>query len=79
MKFHLLNLIKVYGFRAFLDEGFIEYRKLSHKNYRREFPGGLVIRIPGFHCRDPGSIPDRGTEIPQASQHGQKQTNKQKK
>ena len=30
----------------------------------REFPGGLVVRIPGFHCRGLGSIPGRGTESP---------------
>ena len=23
----------------------------------REFPGGLVVRIPGFHCFGSGSIP----------------------
>ena len=32
-----------------------------------EFPGGLVVRIPGFPCHDPGSIPGQGTEIPQAT------------
>ena len=31
----------------------------------REFPGGLVVRIPGFHCNGPGSISGQGTEIPQ--------------
>ena len=31
-----------------------------------EFPGGLVVRIPGFHCCSLGSIPDGGAEIPQA-------------
>ena len=36
-----------------------------------EFPGGPVVRIPGFHCQGPGSIPGRGTEIPQAMQHSQ--------
>ena len=33
-----------------------------------EFPGGLVVRIPGFCCRGPGSIPGWGTESPQAAQ-----------
>ena len=37
-----------------------------------EFLGGLVSRIPGSHCRGPGSIPGRGTEIPQAVQRGKK-------
>lgn len=30
-----------------------------------EFPGGLIVRIPCFHCRDPGSILSLGTKIPQ--------------
>ena len=30
----------------------------------QEFSGGLVVRIPGFHCCGPGSISGRGTEIP---------------
>ena len=25
-------------------------------------PGGLVVRILGFHCHSPGSIPGQGTE-----------------
>ena len=33
----------------------------------REFPGGLVVRIPGFHCRGLGE-----TEIMQAAGRGQK-------
>ena len=37
------------------------------------FPGGLVLRIPGFHCYDPGSIPAQGSEIPKAVQQDQKQ------
>ena len=32
----------------------------------QEFPGGLVVRIPGFHCRGPGSIPGLGTKTLQA-------------
>ena len=30
-----------------------------------------MVRIPGFHCCDPGSIPGQGTEILQAVWHGQ--------
>lgn len=30
------------------------------------------LRIPGFHRRGPGSVLGRGTEIPQATQRGQK-------
>ena len=31
-----------------------------------------MVRIPGFHCRGPGSIPGRGTEILHAACRGQK-------
>ena len=31
-----------------------------------------MIGIPGFHCCGLGSVPGRGTEIPQAVQHSQK-------
>ena len=34
----------------------------------REYPGGQVVRILGFHCHGPGSIPDWETEILQAVQ-----------
>ena len=44
----------------------------------REFPGGLVVRILGFHCRGLGSVPGWGTEIPQATQHSQKKKRKKK-
>ena len=37
-----------------------------------EFPGGLVVKIPGFHCHSLGSVPGRGTEILQAARCGQK-------
>ena len=36
----------------------------------------LVVRIPGFHCHDQGSIPSWGTEIPQAMWCGQRKKNK---
>ena len=41
----------------------------------REFPAGLVVRIPGAHCHGLGSIPGQGTEIPQAAQPGKKKKN----
>ena len=44
----------------------IDTRGISPKKRTyKEFPGGLVVRIPGFH---------QGTEIPQAGQRGQKKT-----
>ena len=35
------------------------------------FPGGLVIRILGFHYSGLDSISGQGTGTPQAKQHGQ--------
>ena len=48
------------------------WKDTAQKKIYREFPGGLAVRIPGFHCHGPGSIPGRGTEIQQAMQHSQK-------
>ena len=36
-------------------------------------PGGLLVRILGFHCRGPGSIPGQETEILLALKHSTKQ------
>ena len=36
-----------------------------------------MVRIPGFHCHGLGSIPGRGTEIPQSVQRGQKKKEEQ--
>ena len=44
----------------------------GQKGRLREFPSGLVVRILGFHCCGPGSIPGRGTKILQALWCGQK-------
>ena len=44
---------------------------------RGALPWWLVVRILGFHCRGPGSIPRLGTEFLQASRvHSQKQKQK---
>ena len=37
-----------------------------------------MVRTLHFHCRGPGSIPGRGTKIPQATWDGQKKKNQQK-
>ena len=37
-----------------------------------ELPGSLVVRIPGFHCHGPDSIPDWRTEILQTTWRYQK-------
>ena len=37
-----------------------------------------MVRIQRFHCCSLGSILGRGTEIPQARQHGQKKKKNQK-
>ena len=41
-----------------------------------EFPGSPVVKTRCFHCQGPGSIAGRGTKIPQATQHGQKEKKK---
>ena len=46
---------------------------------RREFLGDLAVRIQHFHCSGLGLILGWGTEIRQAMQCGQKQTNTQRK
>ena len=48
------------------------YNNNSIKNCHREFPGGPVVRTQCFHCCGLGSIPGRGTKIPQDVWHGQK-------
>ena len=44
----------------------------NFKKLLREFPGGLVARILGFHWSSLGLIPGWGTEILQAVWHSQK-------
>ena len=41
----------------------------------QEFPGGLAVRILGFNCHGPSSIPDGGTESLQVMQHSKKKKN----
>ena len=54
----------------------INYQKYKDRSkarvkstFFREFPAGLVVRILGFHCCGPGSIPGCRTEIPQAKKN----------
>ena len=51
---------------------------LHCSNNMWEFPGGLVVRILGFHCLGPGFIPGQGNEILQAMWHNQKKKKKNK-
>ena len=54
-------------------------KKVSERKENwREFPGGLMVRIQGFHPCGPHSIPDLGTEIPHQAAvcHGQKRKKK---
>ena len=44
-----------------------------------EFPGGPVVRIPGFHSRGPGAFPGWGTAIPLAACCRQKKKKKNPK
>ena len=45
-----------------------------YEHANRDFPGRPVVRTLRFHCL--GSIPGRGTKIPQAMWHGNKNANK---
>ena len=56
--------------RAFCEHHFFLFKELLTQG----FPGGLVVRMPGFHCLGPGSIAGWGTEIPQAARCSQKKT-----
>ena len=48
-----------------------------HKNrHIKEFPGGLVARMLGFHCCSPGSISRQATEIPQLHDTAKKKKKK---
>lgn len=40
---------------------------------------GPTVRVPGSHCQGLGSVPGRGTDIPQATRCHQKQEKKEKK
>ena len=42
-----------------------------------EFPGGLVVRIPGFHCLGLGSIPGGG-KVRSRQPHGVAKKEKKK-
>ena len=41
-----------------------EKKEKKRKKKAPEFPGGLVVKILGFHYHGPGSIPGQGTENP---------------
>ena len=66
----------------YLSASYHNAQKRADKQYiflKKEFPGGLVVRMQHFHCRGLGSIPGWGTEIPQATQHSQNKNKKKKK
>ena len=42
------------------------------KTYSREFPGSPGVGLHAFTIKGQGSIPDQGTKISQAMQHGQR-------
>ena len=52
---------------------------LEERDLKGGFLSGLVVRILGFLCCGPGSIPAREAEILQAMRHGQKKNLKKKK
>ena len=66
-------------FKVKLNKGEIEILYANKENNKlrrnnREFPSGLVVRILGFHCCDPG--PGWRTEVPQDMQHDRKKKKK---
>ena len=69
----------------FLSPGVISQRTKvcsKKKSESREFPGGLVVKTPCFHCRtaaDMGSLPGGVTKILHASRHGHKKGKSKKK
>ena len=50
---HALGEVSERARRAFCEYHLFLFKEML----RRGFPGGLVVRIPGFHCLGPGSIP----------------------
>ena len=54
-------------------------KELNQERGGREFPGGLVVRIWCFHCWGPGSIPGRGTEIPQVMHRKRRKERKRRR
>ena len=51
---------------------------LSTVNNLGEFPDGPVVRTRRFHRQGPGSMPGRGTKIPQSQVHDTKKKKKKK-
>lgn len=49
----------------------LSLNKVYFKNENRQFLGGPVVRILGIHCYGPASVPVLGTDMPQATWHGQ--------
>ena len=60
------------------EESYI-HKNGPSKGREREFLGGLVVRILGFHYHGPGSIPGWETEILQAVQHSKKKEKTKKR
>ena len=69
---HKMKAQEAAHLEIYVAELLIKYFNL--KLYYKEFPGGLVVRILAFHCCGWGSIPGRGTEIPQAMRRGKNKT-----
>ena len=42
------------------------------KYWRRDSPGGPLVKTPHFHCRGLGSVPGQGTKIPHVMPGGEK-------
>ena len=55
------KIIKMNGYKAWK---ILSIMPDTESHYKREFPGGSVVRTPRFHCHGWGSIPGWGTQIP---------------
>ena len=60
-------LIQPYAARAALKKG--GGQEIMIQEWRREFPGSLVVRIWRLHCCGMSSIPSLGMEIPQQQKY----------
>ena len=47
------------------------------KSGSADFPGGLMVKTHGFHCRGLGSIPGQGTKILHMTWHKQNKQNQE--
>ena len=59
-------------FKVLFYGAFFKWRYMGNNSLKRFLQRSLVVRVPGFHCHDLGSILGLGTEIPQTMQRRKK-------